>query len=162
MNPESRNSIFLQKLGSELAFYASLSFLYVDDYSKNTRWLVSKEHLLQLSDTANQRYTTLFTSIVADIYDDESVPNPGLLGQVFNWEDAIVEKFENVAYASIKMWQTIMTTYLLMNENVDQNKFPAFIKREFFTSQGKTDIGRLIQKWNQLETTLKGLSSHKP
>lgn len=47
-----------------------------------------------------------------------------------------------------------MTTYLLTHspdKNVDQNKFPTFIKQEFSMSQEKTDIGLLIQRWNKLE-----------
>lgn len=165
LNPGSRNSIFYSSIGEDLHFYCSSSFLYIKDSLQDKRWLVSREHLLQLSDTANQRYTILFTSIVAELYMDESVPQCETLLSVFDWGDSLISEFGNKGYGSTKFWEPITTTALLSvheDPNIDNDKFPNFIKEEFLNSQGVNNRPRLSEAWDDLWGTFRPYTDHRP
>lgn len=102
LNPDSRNPIFSYNLSDNITIAAATTFLYIEDSETKNTWVASREHLLQLADTATQRYLTLLTSIFAEIIRDTSIPQPNLLIDVFEWGDDIINKFGNEAYKSIK------------------------------------------------------------
>lgn len=157
LNPWNRNPVFKAMLGDHLIFYATSCTLCVRDTKRNATWLVSREHLLQLSDTATQRYSTLYTAIVAEIYEDSSVPSFELLTRVFDWGDEILAWNGNDGYKAIKMWEPLLTSYLINfypDSYVDTQVFQTFIKNEFLTSLGDDLLSFTAGKLSELENLL--------
>lgn len=139
LNPDHRNPIFSYNVSESITFVAGSTFFYINDAATDSHWIVSRDHLLQLADTATQRHLTFTTSIFAEILEDQSVPLPYVLLSVFSWGDDIISRFGNESYRSIKLWEPLLTAYMLnfhADPHVDQATFWNMITREFIHSQG--------------------------
>lgn len=133
LNPDSNNPLFAYDVKDEYQFVVSNRSLYIRSRKSNCQWLTSREHLLQLSDAAIKRHMVLFTAIMGDLYEDESVPRPSLLLSVLEWGDELLQRYGNDGYKSIKYWEPIMTP-LLINYQEDFNTDTRTYRHIMFSS----------------------------
>lgn len=157
LNPGDRNPVFYFNFRNTLEFYATSSFLIINDAESQSQWCVSRDYLLQLLDCATQRYTTLITSMYAEIIKDVSIPKPQDLLWYFEWGDDILDNYGNEGYKSLKNWEPLVTSFILNYEkdpHVNTMDFMEFIKKEFIESQGAEEEVRMEMRYCNLRDKL--------
>ncbi|UHK03291.1 MAG: RNA-dependent RNA polymerase [Hangzhou nephotettix cincticeps rhabdovirus 1] len=128
----NQTSVYSSTSVTGLNLDVTSSFCHI--FQADAEWLVTRDHLLMLSDSAAQRFNCLLSSILGEIFNDSSLPRPELLLKVMEWGDDIVNQLKNEGYRAIKMWEPLVTAYLLASGEdplVNVHKFKEMMDDEF-------------------------------
>lgn len=136
---------------SEERFKVFLSKDFMIMWIKDEVYLASRNHGLMMSDCAAQRSICYMTAILAQIYRKETYPTYQELDRVFSYGDNILEHYKNDAYATLSLWEAIITAHVLAkipDPAVDNEAFLREIKQSYISSQKEEDIPFLEEEWD--------------
>lgn len=108
---------------------------------------------------------TLFSSIAAELYQDDTVTSPDLLFKCFEWGHNFLDEYGNNSYNSLKMWEPVMTVYLInfhTYENVNTKGFLDSMRSEFFKSQEQEQSEILENHFTNIITQILQYIAYNP
>nr|UQS95380.1 MAG: RNA-dependent RNA polymerase [Rovyktys virus] len=122
-----------------------------------------RHHFLCLADIFSQRFTCLLKTILMDLLSKIEFPKPELLLSIYKWGDDILKKFGNQGYKSVKCWEPIiMSEILVKSEELleDQIQF----QNEMHTSFIETGSTPDERKWlkNHLRSLVLSILNETP
>lgn len=141
---DTQNPLFSLTMNTHMRFIVGTTSFYVNGFATKSEWLTSRDHLLQLNDSATQRYMILMSSMIAESLEDTSVPPSDTLLELYSWGDVILYEFGNGGYNSVKMWEPFLTGHFITYFEDHKHRCPGISEQnEFIYSQGDENVARL-------------------
>ncbi|KAG8314071.1 hypothetical protein J6590_100897 [Homalodisca vitripennis] len=98
------------------------------------------------------------SSIMGEIFNDTSIPDPILLERLYQWGDELICEFHDDGYKAINMWESLLNSSILTKQNdpcVDSHDYRARMRGDFISSLGEHQ-NHLSEHYDLLTTMISG------